>query len=178
MKNKKILFILLIILTLAWLGSYRLKYHSWPWQRTVENKTGELQKEQPANEPKPEQPVEKTEPENSSRQNIIKDVVQKIGEISPVQPVLGGKWFVDRFWFATDQDFYQSFYVEYEDGHILRRVLLAWDGPVENPVYAVIAYFEPGENDWELKQGQDTMFGKKLELYEYDQNKKEWIKKN
>ncbi|MBI4812150.1 hypothetical protein HY798_01705 [Candidatus Falkowbacteria bacterium] len=57
--------------------------------------------------------------------------------------------------------------------------ILAWaDGSAEKPAYKIVAYFEPGENDWELKQGEDTMAGKPLDLYEFDESQNEWVKKN
>jgi len=60
----------------------------------------------------------------------------------------------------------------------LRRILVNIEGAEENPQYKVIAYFEPGENDWVLKTGQDIILGKQLRLYEYDESKGEWVKKN
>ena len=159
------------ILILGWMGSYKLKYHQWPWQRIKEIKIEKEKKTE--GETKTEQPSEEKKSE-FSRQEIMKDLSSKISQVSPVKPVLGGQWFIDRFWFATDKDFY----VEYEDGHILRRILVKLEGSTDKPEYKIIGYFEPGENDWVLKQGQDTMFGKPLDLYEYDQIKKEWTKRN
>jgi hypothetical protein len=106
----------------------------------------------------------------------MEDVAQTIAEISPAKPVLGGHWFVDRFWFVSGSD--SNFYVEYEDGHILRRILLEAQEKETGLSYEVIAYFEPGESDWALKSGQDKQFGKNLDLYEFDDNLKSWERKN
>lgn len=95
---------------------------------------------------------------------IIDYIEQNVSELSPVEPVLGGKWYAVRFWFVTNYDFY----VEYEDGHILRQILVCARGIDADPQFNVIAYFEPGENEWVLKKGEDIMLGKKTTLYERD----------
>ena len=97
-------------------------------------------------------------------------VVQNIGSLSPVSPVLGGSWYALRFWFADEN----NFYAEYEDGHILRQILLNYDG--EN--YRVVGYFEPGEDMYELKSGQDTIFGRDLVRYEKNQETQAWERQN
>jgi len=121
-------------------------------------------------------------PENHSeeiqlgRQEIMQDIAEKIADISPAEPVLGGSWFVSRFWFVKENN--ENFYVEYEDGHILRRILLKAEKKGNKIDYELIGYFEPGETTWLLKQGQDPFFGKNLDLYEYNQESKLWLKKN
>ena len=67
----------------------------------------------------------------------------------------------------------KDIYVEYEDGHILRRILIE-----SGEEYSLIGYFEPGETDWELKDGEDKFFGSQLDLYEFDQESNQWIKRN
>lgn len=111
-----------------------------------------------------------------TRKQIITDISKKIAEISPVRPVFGGKWRVNRFWFVQGSN--ENFYVEYEDGHILRQILVMAEKKDEGLDYKVIAYFEPGEVDWELKDGEDKFFGSSLDLYEYNEELGEWIKKN
>jgi hypothetical protein len=171
----KILVFLLVlaILCLAWVGSFWLKYKYWPWndlKRAVENISGDNSDISQGNE------VAKTEEADSelAKQIAMSDLSGKIGELSPEKPVLGGKWRITRFWFADDKDVY----IEYEDGHIMRRLLAQISGEDEKPEYKIIAFFEPGENDWILKTGNDTALGKKLDLYEYDEAREEWIKKN
>jgi hypothetical protein len=111
-----------------------------------------------------------------TRKQIMTDVSKKIAKISPVKPVLGGKWRVNRLWFVQGSN--ENFYVEYEDGHILRRVLIMVKKKDDGLDYKVIAYFEPGEVDWELKDGEDKFFGSSLDLYEYNDELGKWIKKN
>lgn len=109
-----------------------------------------------------------------TRNDIMVYVAKNIASLSPTKPVLGGSWYVTRFWFASDS----QFYAEYEDGHIMRKILIEIvTGQNLKPLYEVKAYFEPGESDWTLKQGKDMIYGKPLDLYEYDQVKG-WIKKN
>ncbi len=110
------------------------------------------------------------------RQKVMTDVAEKIGDISPVKSVLGGSWYVNRFWFVEDGD--ENFYVEYEDGHIFRQVLLNVEKTKDELNYKVIGYFEPGETTWILKKGEDLFFGKGLDLYEYDEESSRWVKKN
>lgn len=106
----------------------------------------------------------------------MEDFATKISEISPTKAVLGGKWFVTRYWFIAGSD--NNFYAEYEDGHIMGRVLIE-AGKQDNKLnYRLIAYFEPGENDWVLKTGEDKFLGTPLELYEYSEELGQWIKKN
>jgi len=111
-----------------------------------------------------------------SREEIMVDVSKKIAEISPQKPVLGGKWHVNRFWFVQDSN--KNFYVEYEDGHIFRQILVEAEKKEGKLNYKVIGYFEPGETTWDLKQGEDKFFGSLLDLYEYDEELGKWIRKN
>lgn len=111
-----------------------------------------------------------------SRQGIMEDIVGKISEISPVEPVLGGSWYVIRFWFIEESN--ENFYVEYEDGHILRQILVSAEKKDNKIKYKVIGYFEPGETMWMLKRGENPFLGKTLELYEHDEETGQWIKRN
>ncbi|OGZ32823.1 MAG: hypothetical protein A2V69_03285 [Candidatus Portnoybacteria bacterium RBG_13_40_8] len=111
-----------------------------------------------------------------SREEIMEDCMVKISEMSPVKPVLGGKWHINRFWFIKSSN--KDFYIEYEDGHIMGQILVEAgkkDGKLD---YEVVAYFEPGENDWILKQGEDKFRGEILDLYEHSEELNQWIKKN
>lgn len=111
-----------------------------------------------------------------TREEIMDDFMKKISEISPAKPVLGGKWYINRYWFPQGID--DSFYAEYEDGHIMRQVLITAEKKDNQLNYKVVAYFEPGENDWLLKQGEDKFLGKPLDLYEYNEELGKWVKKN
>jgi len=170
MFDKKQIIILLVLLAIL-AGAvffYHQTYSHWPWQKSapVATPTGAT----------PEVSSQSTPYVKTERDIIMEDVAQTIAEISPVQPVLGGHWFVDRFWFVSDSD--SDFYVEYEDGHILRRVLLQAQEKETSLSYKVVASFEPGESQWTLKSGQDTQFSKNLDLYEFDDTLGRWVKKN
>ncbi len=111
------------------------------------------------------------------RDIVMEDVAKRIGEISPVEPVLGGKWYVLRYWFVDGS--YSTFYVECEDGHIMRKLLLTADlSQMPKISYSVNAVFEPGESDWILKSGQDQTSSLPLILFELDQKSDRWIQKN
>ncbi len=176
MFSKKQIIILLILLAVL-TGSfflYKEKFQRWPWQKfsglvsptvTPENSS--------STSASPSVSLEEKEP----REIVMEDLVKRISEISPEKAVLGGKWFIDRFWFVDGS--YNSFYVEYEDGHILRRILLTADLSQMPKISShVAASFEPGESDWILKSGKDQKSGLPLILYEYDETSKTWIQKN
>ena len=167
-KKQIIILAVLILILIGGIFLYRQKYDKWPWQKEV-SLVSPTATVSPAESPSPAHP-------KTVREKIMNDLAVKIAQISPVEPVLGGHWFVDRFWFVNGSD--KDVYVEYEDGHILRRVLLTIAESNGSFKYTVAAYFESGESDWVLKSGQDTQFGKSLDLYEYNEVKKEWVKKN
>jgi len=110
------------------------------------------------------------------QQKVMKDIAERISEISPVKPILGGSWHVNRFWFVENNN--ENFYIEYEDGHILRQILLKVEKEEKGLKYKVIGYFEPGENNWVLKKGENPFLGSLLDLYEYNKESDCWLKKN
>lgn len=126
---------------------------------------------------KEKEEVEVAESQLNNRLEIIHDVVERINQISPVEPILGGSWQVLRFWFVQGSD--KDFYVEYEDGHILRQILVEAEKEKDGKInYKVVGYFEPGETSWIIKTGTNPFLGKSLDLFEYNQELKKWIKTN
>ncbi len=91
-------------------------------------------------------------------QDFVRNIKMQISDLSPEPAVLGGAWQVSRVWFALDD----HAYVEYEDGHAMRRILVK---QINDNDFEVLAFFEPGEDDWVLVSGEDTMFGQALDLY-------------
>ena len=87
----------------------------------------------------------------------INYVTENITNLSPEKAVLGGKWYVTRFG-LIDKD---HLYVEYEDGHIARRMLIEKDGTD----WKVIAFFEPGKDMWQLVYGEDDYMDADLSIY-------------
>lgn len=169
------LFIVLGALFLAWVGVNKWQYGKMPWEMLKEANDRLNQEATSGIESEATTSNETIPPVSQAvRQAIMKGIAVKIGELSPTKPVLGGKWYATRFWFVSDGNDYA--YVEYEDGHIMGRILVSAEE--KSSTYKVVAYFEPGESDWALKQGEDTMVGKQLDLYEFDENKSEWVKKN
>ena len=172
MFTKKQTTILLILLAILVSGVflYKERFQSWPWQKKINIASPSV-----TVSPTPSAPAGSSQAK-TEREKIMEDAASRIAELSPVAPVLGGQWFAERFWFIQGSD--KDFYVEYEDGHILRRLLLRTEPKDDRYQYKVAAYFEAGESDWVLKNGQDQQFGKSLDLYEYDENNKKWVKKN
>lgn len=165
-KKQIIILIVLILILAGAIFLYWQKYDKWPWQKEVSVVS-------PTVTARPE--GSGTPQASTTRGRIMKDLAGKIRQLSPVEPVLGGQWFVDRFWFVSGSDEYV--YAEYEDGHILRMILIKSTAQGENFDYRIEAYFEPGESDWLLKSGQDSQRSKDLDLYELNQNTGEWEKK-
>lgn len=159
MFTKKQISVVLILLALLAGGVclYKERFQHWPWQKgAVVPASGLI-----------------TENKDSSPRVLAMNyVAAHIGDISPENPVLGGNWQVTRFWFVSDSD--QDVYAEYEDGHIMRRVLLKTEVSGKEIYWERKAFFEPGESDWNLKTGQDSQFGKSLDLYINQGG--EWVK--
>lgn len=108
-----------------------------------------------------------------TRNDFINYVSKNISSLSPQAPVLGSHWEVNRFWFIKDS----IAYVEYEDGQILRQILVESKETEGKINYKVLGYFEPGNNEWILREGDDPYFGKTGDLYEWDDINKNWKKR-
>ena len=99
-------------------------------------------------------------------QETIDYIAANIGKLSPISPVLGGKWYVTRF-SVIDEN---HLYVEYEDGHIVSRLLLE----KKDDQWNVLAVFSPGKDMWKLTSGKDEYQGAHLTIYEMDQETEKW----
>lgn len=165
MGKKLLIIIILLGILIAGIFFYKQKFNHWPWQvRSVNDEEGQ----------KKESLFDKwltKKTEGLEREPVMEYVSNNIIDLSPEKSVLGGQWHVNRFWFVFGSD--KDFYVEYEDGHIMRKILMK----VEDGKYKVVGFFEPGEDDWVLKSGDDLQFGKPLELYEFNRNQNKWIRK-
>ncbi|MDD2730544.1 MAG: hypothetical protein PHW33_00245 [Candidatus Portnoybacteria bacterium] len=168
MLNKKQISVLLILaMVLAGtIFAFWLKYGEWPWQREVSVPSSTVSG----------QPSESFAKE--PRDYVMEDVAERINELSPVEPVLGGKWYVLRFWFIDGS--YATFYVECEEGHIMRKFLMTADvsQAPEKFSYQVDAVFDAGESDWVLVSGKDQKSNLPLILYEYDEAAGRWTQRN
>jgi len=175
--KKQIIILLILLVVLAGaLFLYKEKFQRWPWQKfsglVSPTATPEATSDVSASPSPSVLPAEK-EP----REIVMEDAAKRISELSPEGAVLGGKWFATRFWFIDGSN--NTFYVEYEDGHILRRLLLTANlSQMPGISYQVDAFFEPGESDWILKSGKDQKSGLPLILFSYDEAQKRWIQKN
>ncbi len=143
----------------------------------IRNKIEEIIGSQTQKEP-PKDKIQDSQKETSgleiSRHEIMEYITKNISVLSPEKAVLGGRWGVINFWFADNI----SFYVDYEDGHILRRLLINIEGTTESPKYKIIGFFEPGDDDWILKEGENTISEKTLDLYDWDKEEEKWAKIN
>ncbi|EKD64190.1 MAG: hypothetical protein ACD_51C00051G0002 [uncultured bacterium] len=86
---------------------------------------------------------------------VVSGVSEQITEIAPEEEAVGGTWYVTKYEFADPN----YVYVEYEDGHDMRKVLLTYslDGGFS---YEVLAYFYPGEyTTWDVETGTDEAKG-------------------
>ena len=168
-KKQTIILIVLLFVLIGAIFLYWQKYDKWPWQKgvSVPSPTATVS---PSGSVLPE--------EKEAREVIMEDAATKIAQLSPEEAVLGGQWFATRFWFIDGS--YSTFYVEYEDGHNMRQMLLNADtSQAPSKIsYEVKAFFTPGESDWVLQSGKDDFSGRTLILYEYSQADGRWVQKN
>lgn len=117
--------------------------------------------------------------EGKNEKEIIKFISSNIQSLFSTKPVPEESLHVNRFWFAKNAAGLDKtlVYAEYEDGHIMKKVLVEVDA-AQIPFSASIkALFKAGEADWNIIQGEDLAFGKPLLLYEKDEKTGEWSKK-
>jgi len=165
-KKQAYILVILFLILVGGVFLYKTQYQHWPWDQQVTLIS-------PIATPSDDGLRANKEP----REIVMEDAAKRINEISPVQPVLGGQWYVLRYWFIDGSD--NSFYVECEDGHIMRKFLLTADLSQKPAIsYKVNAIFEPGESDWILKSGQDKKSALPLILFEYDAARKQWAQRN
>lgn len=179
-KNKKKFFILILLAVLLVFCFYEYK--------SKKQKAGEATNENAGENSQKNNSISADTENNPEPENQIKDprldevisyIAENIGKISPVAPVLGGKWHANRFWAVNNPDGGEKIkiYAECEEGHIMRKFLIAADFSKDTVFYKVEAVFEPGEADWNLVQGEDLAFGKPLILFEKNQEKNKWERK-
>jgi len=162
--KKNILFLIIIILILAGFITYGKFFSKKPTENNLIQNTKQ-------------ETVSPSQDLTGLRQNVMNDVAVKISELSPFESVLGGKWYVTRYWWPKLAINLGDFYVEYEDGHIMRQIILRPEKTDTQINYQLIAGFIDGEDGWELSQGENNLFGQELIGYEYDQPNGEWITK-
>jgi len=167
--KKIITIIILVAVLLGGVFLYKSKFDHWPWQAGVADNG------QPAQENGNNENNAPSQAEKEPRQIIMEDVAARIGQITSEKPVSGSQWQATRFWFVDGS--YSTFYVEYEDGRAMRRMLLVADTSQapQNIKYDIKASFIPGESDWVLKNGKDGQFGQPLILYSFDKNANSWV---
>jgi len=179
MKKQPLIIALTIILVAGFYGYKNWAKNTAP--ETVQNKEIYAESQNPQKEEIGGK-VQNTEANTESLDNTaqtINYITSNIADISPIKPVLGGKWNVIRVWIiknAEETNDIQA-YIDYEDGHITRRVLATIFIESSEITHKVEAVFKPGEDDWALIQGNDTAFGKSLLLYKKDNSTGKWQKK-
>ena len=141
--SKRNLFIFIVILLVVGGSVYGLK---------------RIKKESPAEELFPEQEEELV----SLSQETITYFTDNISNLSPEPAVLGGTWYITRFSLVDEN----HLYIDYEDGHIMRRLLLE----KSDTDWKVLGFFQPGKDMWELVEGQDTYLGSPLTIYDMSEN--------
>ncbi|MFA6528263.1 MAG: hypothetical protein WCT46_01860, partial [Candidatus Gracilibacteria bacterium] len=91
----------------------------------------------------------------SNYDSVVSAIGSKITEIAPEEESVGGTWYSTKYEFADPN----YVYVEYEDGHDMRKVLLSYSTEGDF-TYDVLAYFVPGSSTtWELSSGTDEAKG-------------------
>lgn len=128
--------------------------------------------------PLPPLPEDPTESLNKIRETFVDYINEHISELAPEEAVLGGTWHAIKIEFAAPEDEPENFnaiYVTYEDGHILKKILLSVPDREEPSKMTMAAYFDPGNTtDWEIIEGTDT--AKSSEKTVVDENGEEEMK--
>lgn len=154
---KKIFFTILIIVLVG--GSIYL-YFRQPQQLDIEVFTEEeIEKEAEANIAA-QQEIENT------REEVMLAVAGEMNELSPYETI--GQWFPVMFWFDRNDTNSRYFYVDFEDGHYMYRILLETLEVDNTTEFSTIGKFELGEEEWELKEGEDYLSGKIFDIYEWN----------
>ncbi len=102
----------------------------------------------------------------NSRTDIMLAVSQQMNGLSPYETT--GMWFPVKFWFDRNDAENQYVYVDYEDGHYMYRVLLEVFEVDNGLEFSIIGKFELGEDEWGLKEGVDTLYGKIFDIYNWN----------
>lgn len=100
------------------------------------------------------------------RDNIMLSASDQMNKLSPYETV--GQWFPVKFWFDRNDADNQYVYIDYEDGHYMYRMLvevLEVDNGLE---FSIIGKFELGEEQWDLIEGNDYLYGKVLDIYNWN----------
>lgn len=95
-----------------------------------------------------------------TRQLFIDYIKTNIKDLTPEAASVGGTWFVTKVEFAFPEGAPENFnaiYVQYEDGHDARRILLSVADQTKTSAMTRVAYFKSGTStDWVLSEGADT----------------------
>jgi hypothetical protein len=98
---------------------------------------------------------EETTPFDTEEISVISE---QLDDLSPEDAVLGGNWFISQVAVIDEK----HVYIVYEDGHIVRRMLLE----KTEQDWQRLAYFEPGKDMWKLISGNDPYMGNDVIIYE------------
>lgn len=133
--------IIIIIIALGWIGYQKLGKKQSPAEQkidvenadVVDENTDESLSNDQTEKKQSEDPVDLSNLEGNSLNNLAeqKSLVSKyikdnIAQISPKEPVLGGKWYVTLIEFLDDN----KTIVDYEDGHIQGKIEISFS--IEN----------------------------------------------
>ncbi|MBI5413166.1 hypothetical protein HZA42_02340 [Candidatus Peregrinibacteria bacterium] len=95
-----------------------------------------------------------------TRRLFIDYIKTNIKDLAPEAASVGGTWFVTKVEFAFPEGAPENFsaiYVQYEDGHDMRKILLSVGDKSKPGSMTRVAYFKPGEKQtWDIASGSDT----------------------
>lgn len=107
-----------------------------------------------------EEAAQKKETMLDARQLFTNYIKANMPALAAEPASLGGTWFPTKLEFAFPEGQSENFtaiYVEYEDGHDMRKILLNVKDKTHPETMERAAYFKPGDTtDWILSQGADT----------------------
>ncbi|MFH1290643.1 MAG: hypothetical protein ABIH92_04510 [Nanoarchaeota archaeon] len=161
--SKKTLFTIVLVFVIIFLGyKYMQKDDGVEEEKTPEQIEQEEQVAQEA--------------EENAREIIMLAAAQQMNDLSPHETI--GKWFPVKFWFDRNDTDNQYVYIDYEDGHMMYRMLtevLEVDNGLE---FSIIGKFESGDEEWELTEGEDYLYGKVFDIYNWNPDTNHSVKVN
>jgi len=109
--------------------------------------------------------------DDSLRKEFTTYTEVNFNELAPFPSNYEADWTINRFSFVNNN----NFYVEYNDGHALGRILVYCVKSDKAINCSRISYFAANNFIWEVDSGDDPFLGRFLQYYEKDENK-DWEK--
>jgi hypothetical protein len=109
--------------------------------------------------------------DDNLRKEFINYTESNLDELTPFPSNNESEWAINKFSFVNNN----NFYVEYNDGYALGRILVYCVESKEAINCSRISYFAANNFIWEIDSGDDPFLGRFLQYYEKDKDNN-WVK--